>query len=316
MNKTSRALTIFAAGLLAAVPLVLAQSENEGQGQAVVTILPKKDTDPATNVPQQAVKVQVNGKQSRITNWTALRGQNADVELVLLIDGGARTSLGREWSDISHFIQSLPPNVRLSLGYMENGRAVLGGAPSADHAKVLQELHLPMGVPGYSASPYFCLSDLAKHWPSTDRSARREVIMITDGVDNYERRYDPEDPYVQAAIQDAVRANMLVYSIYWRSVGRANNGWYETNAGQNLLLELTQATGGNSYWIGFGNPVTLQPYFEDFSRRLNNQYELAFVAPLHSKPEVESLKVKVDAPNVRLTAPQQTFVTPTGPTQQ
>ena len=104
-------------------------------------------------------------------------------------------------------------------------------------ADVLKGLHLSSGIPGSNASPYFCLSDLAKNWPSHDRTARREVLMVTDGVDNYNRQYDPEDPYVMSAINDSVRAGLVVFSIYWKDMGRANNTWYETNAGQNLLLK-------------------------------------------------------------------------------
>ena len=93
---------------------------------------------------------------------------------------------------------------------MQNGRAVFSGPLTPNHATAAQQLHLPLGAPGADASPYFCLSDLAKRWPSNDRAARREVIMITDGVDYYHLQYDPEDPYVQAAIQDLVRANLVV----------------------------------------------------------------------------------------------------------
>jgi hypothetical protein len=117
---------------------------------------------------------------------------------------------------------------------------------------------------------------------------------------------------VRAAIQDAVRANLVVYSIYWRNAGRVDRSCYENSAGQNLLLEVADATGGNSYWIGTGNPVSLQPYFDDFGRRLNNQYELGFSAPLRGKAEVESLKVKVTAPDVKVTAPQKAWVAPAG----
>jgi len=310
MSKAIRPITLLLAGLVAASPLAFSQNENEGRGQAVVTVLPKKSDAPASDVSQQTVQIEVNGKQSQITNWLPLRGTHAGVELVLLIDDGARTSLGREFDDISQFIQSLPPNVKFSLAYMQNGRDVLAGPLTSDHAKALQELHLPLGVSGQSASPYFCLSDLAKNWPSNDRSTRREVIMITDGVDYYQLRYDPDDPYVQTAIQDSVRANLVVYPIYWRNVGRVDRSGYENNAGQNLLLEVSDATGGNSYWIGFGNPVSFQPYFDDFSRRLNNQYELGFTAPLRGKPEVASLKVKVSAPDVKVTAPQQAWLAP------
>jgi len=69
---------------------------------------------------------------------------------------------------------------------------------------VLQALHLPGGSIGSSASPYFCLSDLAQHClpeiAGTARSGHGD-----DGIDNYERRFDPEDPYVRprSTIQSA-----------------------------------------------------------------------------------------------------------------
>jgi hypothetical protein len=312
MSKIVQPLTLVMAGLLAASPLAFSQNENQGQGQAVVTILPKKSDAAAPSVNEQTIHIEVNGKQSQLTNWQPLRGSQANVELVVLIDDGARASLGSQFEDIRQFVHSLPPNVKVSLAYMENGRAVLSGPLSANHAAAAQQLHLPLGAPGSSASPYFCLSDLAKSWPSNDRSARREVIMITDGVDYYNLRYDPEDPYVQTAIQDAAHANLVVYSIYWRNAGRVDRSEYENNAGQNLLSQVTDATGGNSYWIGLGNPVSLQPYFEDFSLRLNNQYELGFTAPLRGKAELETLKVKVTADGVKVTAPKQTWVAPAG----
>jgi hypothetical protein len=309
-------LTVAVACLLVATPMAFAQNENQGQGQATVTVLPKKTSAGPGEVSQQAVEITVNGRKSAVSTWQAARGDHAGVELVLLIDESARTSLGREMDDITHFIQGLPPNVKFSIAYMENGRAALAAPFTTDHVEALKDLHLPMGQPGENASPYFCLSDLAKHWPSNDLEARRQVIMITDGVDSYERRYDPQDPYLLAAIQDSVRAHMVVYSIYWRNAGFADRTEYASNTGQNLLSQVTQATGGNSYWIGYGNPVSLQPYFEDFSRRLQNQYELGFTVPLRGKAQEESLKVRVKAPDSTVTAPQQVWIVPAGAPQQ
>ncbi|MGB6130731.1 MAG: hypothetical protein WBG54_03040 [Acidobacteriaceae bacterium] len=308
MKNRSKSLTVMIAGLLAFAPALLAQNEGVGQGEATITVLPKDEHAPPSNVAEQSVQVQVAGKSAQITSWQSEHTSQAPVELVLMIDSGARESLGREMDDINHFIQGLPPNVKVTLAYMEYGRAKLAGPLTTDHAAAAKEIHLPAGMPGMNASPYFCLSDLAKHWPSSDRSAFREVIMITDGVDYYELHYDPEDPYVQSAMRDAARADVVVYSIYWRDTGRVDRTGYENNAGQNLLEEVTQATGGNSYWIGYGNPVSLTPYFDDFSRRLNNQYELGFTAPLRGKASVENLKVKVSAPEVKVTAPQQVWL--------
>ncbi|HZZ41118.1 MAG TPA: hypothetical protein VFE06_18415 [Acidobacteriaceae bacterium] len=314
--QQSEVIGLALASLLVASPLVFAQNENQGQGQAIVTVLPKKASAPVSDVSQQSLEISVNGKKTAVSAWQPLRGDHAGVELVLLIDEGARASLGREMDDITHFVQNLPPNVKFAFAYMENGRAALAAPLTADHAQALKGLRLPMSQPGENASPYFCLSDLAKRWPSNDRDARREVIMITDGVDSYERRYDPQDPYLLAAIQDSVRAHLVVYSIYWRDAGLADRTQYANNTGQNLLAEVTQGTGGNTYWIGFGNPVSLQPYFEDFSRRLQNQYELGFTVPLHGKAQEQTLKVKVSAPDNSVTAPQQVWIAPAGTPQQ
>jgi hypothetical protein len=298
-----------ATAMLAILPAVVqAEDQQPGQGQAIVTVLPQGNAS-AANLQQQQVSIKVDGKSSSVTGFQPLSGSNSPVEMVILIDGAARTSLGSQMGDIQHFVQGLPANTSASIAYMMNGQAVLTGPLSTDHAEVLRGLHIPAGgVPGVSASPYFCLSDLAKRWPSNNRQARREVVMVTDGVDYYDMRYDPEDPYLQAAINDSVRAHLTVYSIYWRNMGRLDNRMGPTDAGQNLLTQLTEATGGNNYWQGYGDPVSLQPYLEDIERRLNNQYEVSFMAPFKNKPQVESFKIKLNAPGTKINAPQQVLV--------
>jgi hypothetical protein len=296
--------------VLAASPIFAQKYDQQGQGRAVVTILPSnKQADAVGQVTAQSMKLKVNGKESAVTSFTQLQDANSPVELVLLLDGGARTSLGTQFSDIQNFVKEMPPNSKVAIAYMENGRAVFASQLSANAGEVLNGLHLSTGVPGSNASPYFCLSDLAKSWPSHDRTARREVLMVTDGVDNYDRQYDPEDPYVDSAINDSIRAGLIVYSIYWKDMGRANNTWYQTNAGQNLLQTVTQATGGYSYWEGIGNPVSLQPFFQDLRRRLNHQYELNFTAPSNGKPDVETMKVELKVPSAKVDSPQRVLVT-------
>jgi hypothetical protein len=308
IKSTGIAALVAATSLLTAIP-AFAQSENQpGQGQAVVTVLPGKNA-PAPVIAQQQLSVKVNGKESTVTRWRQF-GPNAPVEMVLLIDGAARTSLGTQMQEMEKFVQSLPANTSATIAYMQNGEAVLTGPLTTDRAETLRGLRLTGGISGISASPYFCLSSLAKQWPSGNRQARREVVMVTDGVDYYDGalRFDPEDPYVQTAIQDSARAQLIVYSIYWRNTGRLDRTMAATNAGQNLLGEVTQATGGNSYWEGFGDPVSFQPYFEDIERRLNNQYELGFMTPSNGKTEVDSFKLKVSDPGAKVDAPEQVLV--------
>ena len=308
MNNRRMAIWMTAGALLLTAQAFSQKEKSTGHGRAVVTILSKQHGEMPVEVSLKDVSIKVNGKPSLVTSWAPLRGPDAKLELVILIDSSAVSSLGSQFGDVTHFINGLPPNTKAAIAYMRNGRAAFAGPLTADHAEVLRALHLPGGTPGSSASPYFCLSDLAKHWPSADRRARREVVMVTDGVDNYHPELDLDDPYVQAAIEDSVRAGLMVYSIYWQDRGYAPPTQYAENTGQSLLIEVTEATGGKNLWAGMGNPISLQPFFEELARRLINQYELDFSADLGRKPAVEMLKVKVDGPGIEVTAPKQVFV--------
>jgi hypothetical protein len=298
-----------AAGLVLATPALAQATAPSGQGSAIVTVMPQHNGEMAPNVAQRDIQsVRVDGKQVKVTNWQP--AGTSKVELAILIDEAARSSLGTQINDIQKFVRSLPPNVEAAIAYMDNGKARFTGPFTTDHNQVLKGLRLPQGIPGVDASPYFCLSDLAKNWPSRDRTARRETVAITDGVDYYYRRYDPEDPYVLAAITDTVRARIVVYTIYWKNIGRIDNTMYGNDTGQNLMDEVTQATGGKSFWQGLGNPVSFQPYLDELTRSLNNQYELSFAAPLNGGPQVERFSLKLSAPGASVDAPQQVVVVP------
>jgi hypothetical protein len=315
MKNQGRVTLVATMAVLLATPVFSQSGDNQGQGQVVVTVLPKHEGEVPPSGANQDLSVKVNGKNAKVTKWTPYQSPANSIELVLLIDGAARSSLGRQMEDMANFINTLPPNTKAAIAYMQNGRATFAAPLSADHSQVLRELHLPGGFQGSDASPYFCLSDLAKNWPSNSPEARREVVMVTDGVDNYEnpRQFDPDDTYVQAAINDSVRARLVVYSIYWKNQGLGDQSLSQNSNGQNLLLEVTQATGGKSFWEGMGNPVSFEPYFDELTRRLRNQYELGFVSPLNGKPEVESMKLKLSASGTDVAAPDRVYIVPAAP---
>ena len=302
MKKSGWAALTAAGALLFSSP---AFAQNTGQGRAIVTVF-AKHSEVAPTVSQQDVSAKVNGKDAAVTGWAPFKGADEGLELVLLIDSGAR-NLGRQFDEITHFVQGLGPQTKIAIGYMANGRAVLANPLTADHKQVLSELRLPAG-PG--TNPYFSLSDLAQNWPSRDPRVRREVVMLSDGIDPNNQRFDADDPYVQTAIRDSVRAGLVVYTVYWRS--RPENSVI-SNGGESLMGEVADATGGNNYSSGTDNPVSFQPFFEDLLRRLANQYAMEFSARLDRKPAVESLKLKIEALGLQVTAPQQVFVAPANP---
>jgi len=308
MKPLRLASALASAFLLFALPAFDFADNHEGHGRAVLTILPSGSGDQAATVTPEEVKIKVDGKDSSLTRITPLRGPQNPIELMILIDGSARSSIGGQFNDIGAFVKEMPSNAKTGIAYMENGRAAIMAPLSSDSADVLKGLRLPTGSAGSNGSPYFCLSDLANHWPSSDRSARREVVMITDGVDNYERRFDANDPYVDAAINDSIRSGVIVYSMYWRDTGRVDANELDNNAGQSFLQMVTQATGGYSFGQGIGNPVSFQPFFDDLRRRLNHQYELRFSAPFNGKPQVRNLKVELRIPSAKVEAPQRVWV--------
>ena len=303
--KVAASLSLGLAALLATITPASAQDEGGVSATTIVTVLPKKG-DEVVPVPESSLEVKVNGKKVTPTAWQPY-GQG-EVQLVLLIDDSARSSFGRNLDDLSQFIQGLPPNVAVGVAYMQNGAAIFGGPISTDHAAEARLVHLPGGSPGSNASPYFCLQDLAKRWPAPLSAARREVLMITDGVDEYNLRYDPEDPYVLAAINAANRAGLVLYSIYYRDQGRLSRNFYETNAGQNYLFEVADATGGNVYYEGLINPVSFQPFLADLTRRLQNQYELGVPVTPEKKPNFDDLKIKTNVGGVSVRAANRVVV--------
>jgi hypothetical protein len=276
--------------------------------QTIVTVMPRKG-DQVLTIPQTDVQATVGGKSAQITDWTPLRGARSGVQIVILIDGSARSGLTLQYKDLESFVKTLPEGAEVGVAYMQNGRAVMAQGITPDRNLAASAFRMTSGVPGGSASPYFCLSDLVKHWPSTTTADRREVLMITDGVDlYYGRGYDPDDPYVQAAIADAQKAGVLVHSIFYRDTGRFDNSQWTVAGAQSYLSLVSQSTGGRAYWQGIGNPVSLAPFLDDLATRLKNQYELGILASPRSKTQLQTLNVKVNAPKVNVEAPQMIVV--------
>jgi hypothetical protein len=301
-------LTLGGLALPAFSPL-LAQDAVNGPS-TIVTVEPKGGGELAAPVPAAAVKVKVNNKNAEVADWTAY-GSNAtqpNLQLVLLIDDGARSSLGLHLQDLQRFITQQPPTTEVAVAYMRNGTAQLAGPFTTDHAQAAQTLRLPISAAGVNGSPYFSLSDLMKKWPAHNAEERREVVMITDGIDRYNGlRYDPSNPYINATIRDAIRNRVVVYAIYYHNAGFADRTEAGINSGQNYLTQLCAAVGGDFFFQGFGNPVDFTPYLNQINRKLGNQYELRVQPPAGAK-NIVNLKVQVSAPNTRTQAAQQIFV--------
>ena len=285
----------------------------DGSGTAnahtVITIVPKKGSETVPNVNTANVAVKVDNRQATAASLTHFGAATANLELVLLVDDSARSSLGLYLKEMGSFLTSLPPTTAVAVAYIENGAPHFLSPFTTDHEGAAKTLRLTSSPPGANSDPYFALTALVDGWPSREAGKRHEVVMISDGVDPYYGlRYDPENPYVGKALAESQKRGVVVYSIYYKDRGRADRLGIAINSGQNYLVQLSEGTGGEAYYIGFENPVSFAPFFGEISRNLMNQYELGVGVPAKVKDGLQSLKVKVNAPNTKTMAPADIFI--------
>jgi hypothetical protein len=248
---------------------------------------------------QGDVSVDLSGKPVQVASFTPLRGSDAKLQLVFLFDESAPSYLALQFPSLRKFTGSLPPGAEVGIAYMSNGRAVFQQTLTSDHAKAANSLRLPNSIPGVSGSPYFCLSDLAKHWPSKTKT-RRVVFMVTNGQDPYYQQANMQNPYLDAAISDSQKAGLLVYSIYFNGRGFGSTGPLGVLFGQSYLLKVANETGGQTYSEAQTTPVSFDPYLKQFKTSLENQYTVGIVA---KGKGLERVKVKTSLRNIKITAP-------------
>ena len=274
----------------------------------VVTVEPKHGSS-APVIHKEDVMVYEGHDRNPVTDWIPLQGDRAGLELFILIDDESGLNLGSQLDSIKQFINTQPPTTKIGIAYMQDGVARVAQNPTDDHAAAVKALRLPMGVAGENASPYFALSDLVKKWPANNE--RRAVMMISDGIDRYYGTGNLDDPYVQAAADDAVKGGIIVSAIYTPGTGHFAHSYWQSYWGQIYLSAIADKTGGEAYYIGFtGAPVSFTPYLEDTARRIQNQYLLSFLVKPPKKASWVQIRLKTEVPNVDLVSAGRVWVSP------
>jgi len=274
----------------------------------VVTVKPQHGNQVPV-VGRDDVKVYQGKTTEQVTSWVPMQGNRAGLQLFILIDDTARNTLALQFKSLAEFVNEQPASTAIAVGYMRNGMVVTTQELTTDHASVVNAFRLPLGPSVGFTSPYLALSDLMKKWPATND--RREVLMITSGIDPLGGGWSNNpynNPYLDAAVDNAQRGGFIVYSIYTPSEGFAERGFTRTAFAQNGLELLSEKTGGATYYIGFGMPVDFTPYLQDVTNRLKHQYEVTFLAKAGKKPVLQPVKVKTEVPNTGLVAAQDGYV--------
>ncbi len=301
-----RKLDLTAVGFAMSSMLLLAQDKVPAPPvpvQMTVTVEAHHDKEvPVLN--KEDVMVFQRKERLRVTNLVPRQGEQAALELFILIDDGSGMSLGSQLGDVRQFIENQPAATSIGVGYMRNGIVEVAQDVTADHLKAAKSLRLPLSSPGVVASPFLALSDMIKRWPAS--AGRHEVVLVTSGVDPLGGALI--DPYLDAAIEHAQRAGVIVYGIYTPGAGHSGHSFWRMNWGQNHLAQIAEETGGESYMLGFGAPVSFAPYLSDIAEHLAHQYVVTFLVTPGKKAGFQSVRFTTEVPNAELVTAGKVYV--------
>jgi len=292
--------------VLVATPLS-AQTEANGVAVHMVVTVEARKGEETPTIHREDVMVTENKQHDTVTGWAPAPADGSGLEYFILLDDGSNVTLGSQLDDIRKFIDEQPVAAKVGVAYMQNGIARVAQDLTTDHTLVDKALRLPLGEAGANGSPYFSISDLVKRWPAG--ASRREVLMVSDGIDRYYGEGDWEDPYLNAAIEDAQRAGIIVSALYTPGVGHFGHSYFQTYWGQLYMAKLAEETGGESYYTGLtGPPVSFAPYLDDARSRLTHQYLLTFLAKPPKKAGLQAVKISTEVPHVDLVAASRVYV--------
>jgi hypothetical protein len=266
----------------------------------IVSAEPKEGRQ-VPEVHREDVRVFAGNNQLQLTDWVPLRGDQAGLELFVLVDDASDTDISLQYGDLRQFMDAQPPATSIAVGYMRYGTVGTVQNFTKDHALAGKALRLPTGT---SPSPYIAVSELIKRWPES--SSRREILLISSGIDRWYG--GPGNPYLEATIRQAQRAGIQIYAIYAAAFGHYGHSFWRFTWGQNNLSELTDATGGEFYYDGFQTPVAFKPFLDQMATRLLRQYKVTFLAVPGDKASYQRVRFQTEVTNAELLAADKVFV--------
>ena len=308
-------------------PIVVSQ-ENSAQGSAQVHLVitneaVRGDGDGPTLQPGD-VKVKQGKTFLKVNQLIPAQGDNAALQLFILVDDTLGSGVvGNNLNDIRDFINAQPASTVIAIGYMANAAVNVVQNFTADHELAVKALRLPRGSLSTMDSPYLSLISLVKGWPQ--QNVRREVLMVTDGIDRLRGNqptpsrlgpsYGPVyhsmptlSPDVNSASEISQRYNALVYSLYAAGVGRAARSSWDLQIGLSGLDKLADETGGACFSLGTSNLVSFKPYLERLQRIFDNQYYVVFQPTPGKKAGLQRVNVTTEVSNSEIAAPDNVWV--------
>jgi hypothetical protein len=305
------ALIVSLAVFVTSFPLLAQQRRAAVPVRMTVTVRLLDKDKRMPDVSREDVIVRQDNHRLKVTGWRSARGGQAGLDLFILLDDTSDPSLGSQLDDLRAFINAQPQTTSVGVGYMRNATVQIVQNFTAEHSQAAKALRLPVASSGAYGSPYLSVIDLMKRWPG--HSNRREVIMVTDGIDR--ARGGPRyrglsfiTPDVDSASRVAQRTGTIIHTIFTRGVGRLGSNFWEITNGQNGIAKLSDETGGWSFYLGTQNSVSFQPYLDDLQSILDNQFLLDFQALPGKKAGLQHVRLTTEVAGVELDSADSVWV--------
>jgi hypothetical protein len=274
-----------------------------GTATITVTAIGKKDAAPPA-ISKDDVQLTVGKERKQIAAWE----KGDSLGLAILIDDSLDTGAASQWSDLKDFIMAQGPNTAVAVAYFSNSTATIAQDFTTDHAMAAKALRIPRGAIGGGSSPYLAVIDWLKRWPTN--GSRRSLLLISSGIDYFRGNWGPYYPDVDTAISSAQKQNINLWSIYYPGIGHRSRSFALANMGQNNLSKMTDEAGGETYYLGYGAPVSFKPYLDEIHMHLNNQYLLTFAGDGGTKGRLVRVQFKTELPDVEFSHADNAFLSP------
>lgn len=298
------------------------------QVHLVITDMALQEDKELPRLQREDVKVKLGKNPAPVTQLIPARDENAALQLMILIDDTLNTqAVGNNLTDLKEFISAQPATTVIAIGYMANAGVNIAQNFTADKDAAIKAVRLPRGSLSTMDSPYLSLISLVKGWPQ--QKVRREVLMLTDGIDRL-RGERPEPSRLgpnfapvyhsmpsisidaNSASETSQRYNVIVSSLYSPGVGRAGRSSWDLQLGLSGLTKIADETGGECFSLGTSNAVSFKPYLERLQKMLSNQYYVVFQAAPPKKSGLQRVKVQTELSNSEILAPDNVWVLAAG----
>jgi hypothetical protein len=297
--------------ILAVAPDALAQTPTT----VVMRAIPAK-TDRGDNfmplpplTPADVAQIKIGGKVVPLTSFTPLLNGPHVLQLMVLLDSEQMLGANGQFDDLKTFLHSMPSNVEIGLGWLQQGQVKVVQDFTMDRGAVYKQL-IPQtreqaaSPKNNTGNPYACLRYLASHWPDADPVKLRAVLTFTDGL--IRSNSSPAGSDASDTALTLERESIVPYLFYWQDPIPAvpPPSGYLALSGQGGLSAVVTHASGAALYEGMSTPGSLAPLLKRLYLILDS--ESVVTVDASDKPgKFDVLGIKSSRADVKMFAPDE-----------